>query len=83
MANKIDDLVRIISISDVIESVSAMRPYRKALGLNKALQILDDGRNKYFDSSMVDVVHHIMAKYRDISDVFNEKLIFHELGDEF
>jgi len=79
--SEIDELTRILSISDVIESVSAMRPYRQPLGLDAALQILADGKGNHFDTSIVDSVHILMSKYRTIDDVLNEKLTFHELKD--
>lgn len=73
---QIDDLTRIISISDVIESVSAMRPYRPALGLDAAISILNDGRGTLYDSSLIDVVTKLMNKYSSINHFFNEPFQF-------
>jgi len=81
--DSIDELVRILSISDLIESVSSMRPYRQALGLNVAMQILNDEKGTHFDTSVVNAVKVLMSKYRTISDLYNENVVFHELGDEF
>jgi len=81
MSSDIDELVRIISIADVIESVSAMRPYRPSLGLPKALSILEEGKGTHFDISIVESTITLMAKYHNIEDIFNENIIFHELKD--
>jgi len=77
--DEIDELTRIMSIADVIESVSAMRPYRQPLGLAKALDIIEDGKHSHFDATIVDAVKLLMSKYRNIDDLLNENLEFHEL----
>lgn len=82
IGNEIDELTRILSISDVIESVSAMRPYRQPLGLEVALQILDDGKGKHFDTAIVETVSVMLSKYRTINDVLSEDITFHELKNE-
>lgn len=77
--NEIDDLVRIMSIADVIESVSSMRPYRKALGLDVALQIIEDGKGTHFDAGIVAAVKSIISRYRSMQDILDEDIQFYEL----
>ena len=45
---------RIIAVSDVVEAVSSHRPYRPALGVDKALKIIFEGRGTEFDPAVVD-----------------------------
>ena len=45
---------RIIAVADVVESMSSHRPYRPALGLEKALEEIRAGRGTIFDEEVVD-----------------------------
>ena len=45
---------RILSVADVVEAIASHRPYRPALGLKKALDELDQGRDKRYDAAVVD-----------------------------
>lgn len=54
--NDISLEARILTISDVLEAMTSHRPYRESLGLNKALEELDKGRDKKYDSRIVDLV---------------------------
>lgn len=52
-----DDILmgsRIVAVADVLESVSTHRPYRPALGIAAAYQVLIDGRGTLFDADIVD-----------------------------
>ncbi len=40
---------RIISVADTVESMASHRPYRPALGINKALKELEEGRGILYD----------------------------------
>jgi putative two-component system response regulator len=46
---------KILSIADVYDAVTSERSYRKAMEMNEALAILVDGKNKAFDSGLVDL----------------------------
>ncbi len=54
--NEISLEARILSVSDVLEAMTSHRPYRESLGLDKALEELDKGRNTKYDSEIVDLV---------------------------
>ncbi|MDD5659655.1 MAG: HD domain-containing protein [Actinomycetota bacterium] len=54
---------RILGVADVIEAMSSHRPYRPAVGLNKALKEVFRNRNILFDPKVVDACLR----------VFNEK----------
>jgi HD-GYP domain-containing protein (c-di-GMP phosphodiesterase class II) len=44
---------RIIAVADSFEAMTSDRPYRKALSIDKAIQILLEGRGKQWDSNIV------------------------------
>lgn len=46
--------VRIVAVADVVESMSSHRPYRPALGTEKALEEIKAGRGTVFDETVVD-----------------------------
>jgi len=45
---------RIIAIADTYDSVASDRPYRRARGTGKAIEILREGRGRIFDAFLVD-----------------------------
>jgi PAS domain S-box-containing protein len=45
---------RIIAVADTVESMAAHRPYRPALGIDKALDELEKGRGVLYDKEVVD-----------------------------
>ena len=45
---------RIIAVADVLEAITSHRPYRPALGLEKGLDIIKQGRGRTFDADVVD-----------------------------
>jgi HD-GYP domain-containing protein (c-di-GMP phosphodiesterase class II) len=53
---------RILAIGDVLESMTSRRPYREALGLNKACEELRYGCNSKYDSELVGVVLNLIKK---------------------
>ncbi len=52
---------RIITVADVIESMATNRPYRHALGINKALQEIEKNAGKLYD---VDVCNAALTLFR-------------------
>jgi HD-GYP domain-containing protein (c-di-GMP phosphodiesterase class II) len=46
---------RILSVSDVFETIASHRPYRPSLGLPFALNELRENRGKLYDNQVVDV----------------------------
>jgi len=45
---------RILSVADVVEAVASHRPYRPALGIDHALEIIEKDKGKAFDPAVVD-----------------------------
>jgi putative two-component system response regulator len=52
---------RIISVADIVEAISSHRPYRPAIGIESAIQIITNGKDILFDKDVVEacieVVH--------------------------
>ena len=45
---------KILAVADVVEAMSSNRPYRPALGLNKAIKEITNGKGKIYGPVMVD-----------------------------
>jgi len=52
--DKISQEARIIGVADVVEAMSSYRPYRPALGIDKALGEISQNRNILYDPEVVD-----------------------------
>lgn len=52
--DKMNRDARILAVSDVVEAMSSHRPYRAALGIDKALEEIEDGKGKRYDPDVVD-----------------------------
>ncbi|MBN1411059.1 MAG: substrate-binding domain-containing protein [Spirochaetales bacterium] len=52
---KISIEARIICVADVVEAMSSHRPYRPALGIDKALEEITKNRGSLYDADVVDV----------------------------
>lgn len=58
-----DDIIleaRIIAVADVLEAITSHRPYRPALGVDKAIEVLSEGRGTAFDSVIVDTCLNLL-----------------------
>jgi putative two-component system response regulator len=53
--NEIHVFARIVSIVDVFDALSSERPYKKAFPLAKTIDIMEEGRNKFFDPELLDL----------------------------
>ena len=45
---------RIVAVADVVEAMSSHRPYRRALGIDKALEEIERGRGSLYDTTVAD-----------------------------
>jgi len=45
---------KILAVADVIEAMAAHRPYRPALGIDKALEEISKNRGRLYDPDVVD-----------------------------
>jgi HD-GYP domain-containing protein (c-di-GMP phosphodiesterase class II) len=53
---------RIIAVADVVEAMSFHRPYRPALGVEKALEEISRERDKLLDAEVVDACLRLFQK---------------------
>lgn len=53
---------KILTVADVVEAVSSHRPYRPALGIDKALKIINEGQNSLFDPQIVEICQSLFIK---------------------
>jgi HD-GYP domain-containing protein (c-di-GMP phosphodiesterase class II) len=45
---------KIISVADVVEAISSHRPYRASLGIEFALEVIEQDKGKAFDANVVE-----------------------------
>jgi len=53
---------RVLAISDVLEAMTHHRPYRQALGIQKACEELQEGKNTKYDAEIVEVLSGLIKK---------------------
>ncbi len=46
---------KIIAVADVVEPISSHRPYRPALGIEKAIEEIEKGKGRLYDEEIVDI----------------------------
>lgn len=60
---KVDDIIieaRILAVSDVLEAMTSYRPYREALGLEKAIEELKKGSDLKYDPEIVKITLRLL-----------------------
>ena len=65
----IGEFARIIAVADVVEAMSSDRPYRPVIGIEAALEEIEQGRGVRFDRRVVDACLHL---FRDEGFSFAE-----------
>lgn len=55
---------RILAVADVVEAMASHRPYRAALGADRALKELEQGRGSIYDAAVVDACLRLFAESR-------------------
>ena len=53
---------RILAVADVVEAMASDRPYRPAVGLEAALDVITRGRCTHFDPTVVDAALSVLRK---------------------
>lgn len=69
--NQIIIEARILSVADVVEAMTSHRPYRPALGLDKALAEISQGQGRLYDQEVVQACLHV---FRDNDFRFDENI---------
>jgi len=55
---------RIIAVADVVEAMSSHRPYRPALGIDKALEEIEKNKGTLYDPEVVDACLRLLSEGR-------------------
>ncbi|MEA1964229.1 MAG: hypothetical protein U9O41_03770 [Candidatus Aerophobetes bacterium] len=55
---------RILGVADVVEAIASHRPYRPALGIDKALEEISQNKRVLYDSQVVDACLKVFRKKR-------------------
>jgi len=55
---------RILAVADVVEAMASHRPYRPALGLDKALREITQNKGKLYDPKVTNVCAKLFAEGR-------------------
>lgn len=53
---------RIMSVADVVEAIASHRPYRPALGIEKALEEIKENKGKLYDKGVVEATLEVFRK---------------------
>ncbi len=53
---------RILSVADVLEAMASHRPYRASLGMDAAIEEIEKGRGRLFDSGVVDACLRVISR---------------------
>lgn len=53
---------KVLCVADVVEAMASHRPYRPALGIEKALEEIDAGRGLLYDADIVDICISLFNK---------------------
>lgn len=53
---------RILAVADVVESMASHRPYRPALGLDAALEEVEKGKGRHYDSAVVEALVRLVKE---------------------
>ncbi|MBF0204217.1 MAG: response regulator [Desulfamplus sp.] len=72
-------LSRIVAVADVFDSLTTKRPYKEAFSLEKAYQIIKEGRGTHFDPDVVDAFFEIsdeILKIKNQQSDEQEKMSF-------
>jgi HD-GYP domain-containing protein (c-di-GMP phosphodiesterase class II) len=62
---------RILSVADVVEAMASHRPYRPALGIEKALEEIQTNAGRLYDESVVNACVRVI---KDNKFEFNSNL---------
>lgn len=63
---------RIMAVADVFDAISAKRCYRDAMPLEKCISIINEGRDKDFDSEIVDAFMNRIDDIKQVMETLNK-----------
>ncbi len=69
--NEIPIAGRIAAIADVFDALTSIRPYKKPFSLEKAFEIIREGKGNHFDPDVVDAFFDVQDEIIDIKSKFS------------
>jgi PAS domain S-box-containing protein len=73
---------RIMAVADVVEAMASHRPYRPALGIDKALEEITQGKGRIYDADVVDACLRLFnEKGFELERATSQKAIRTEMSD--
>lgn len=69
-ADEIPISARIVSIADVFDALTSVRPYKQSWSIQDALLLLMNERNKHFDPKLVDLFIESIEEVKKIHDTY-------------
>ena len=61
--DEIGEFARIVAVADVVEAMSSHRPYRPAIGVEAALQEIEEGRGVRYDERVTDACLRVFREH--------------------
>jgi len=74
---KIPLFARIVAVADVFDALTTDRPYRKAMSVEEAFEIIKKGRGSHFDPQIVDTFFKIKEEILSIKELFKDEELPH------
>jgi len=72
--NSIDVLARIVSVVDVFDALTSVRPYKKAIPLDEAVRIMEKGRGEFFDPDLLTLFLDNLDSFVALKEKFKDTL---------
>ncbi|MGB0722218.1 MAG: HD-GYP domain-containing protein [Gammaproteobacteria bacterium] len=63
---------RIVALADVFDALVSERPYKKALPLEHALRLIDEGSGSHFDPALVPLLHQVLPEILEIKRAYDD-----------
>jgi putative two-component system response regulator len=64
---------RIVALADVFDALTSERPYKKAFSIEKANQIIEQGRGHHFDPAVVDAFFAIQDEILELKEQYQDE----------
>ncbi len=64
---------RIVAIADVFDALVSVRPYKKAVPLDEALQYFDNQSGQHFDPALVSAFHQALPEILKIKEIYADE----------
>ncbi len=70
--DQINLLSKIVTVSDVFDALTSERPYKEAWPVEKALRVMEEGRESQFDGRVLDAFHRALDRILEIKETYRE-----------